>query len=140
MLMVATAAFWRLSSSIESSITVAHTMPALLPLTSAQVHLISIMLWHERISFLTSHNKFVPALELAMSFYEESGLAAVGMPKSRSDRRKVSGGGAELMVTVVKNMVIVPHSLIFTAHTFTAHTCASHTCAVRLSCRRREQS
>jgi hypothetical protein len=56
------------------------------------VHLISIMLWHERISFLTSHNKFVPALELAMSFYEESGLAAVGMPKSRAERRKVSSG------------------------------------------------
>jgi hypothetical protein len=60
--------------------------------THTQVHLISIMLGHERIRVRTSHNKFVHALELAMSFYEESGLAAVGMPKSRAERRKVSSG------------------------------------------------
>ena len=54
------------------------------------VHLINIMTWQERISFLTSQNKFVPALELAMSFHEDKALAVAAMPKGRQQRKGVT--------------------------------------------------
>lgn len=75
------------------------------------------MLWHERISFLTSHNKFVPALELAMSFYEDNALAVAGMPKQRADRKKLTRAKLiellqsyvlELRVSVMLHCCVLP--------------------------------
>eukprot|EP00041_Stephanoeca_diplocostata_P020693 m.467924 g.467924 ORF g.467924 m.467924 type:complete len:1504 (-) comp21642_c1_seq29:5786-10297(-) len=53
------------------------------------VHLINIMKWRERVQFLTTQNKFVPGLELAMAMHDDTALAVVGMPKSRAERKKV---------------------------------------------------
>lgn len=39
------------------------------------VHLINIMKWRERVQFLTSQNKFVPGLELAMAMHDDTALA-----------------------------------------------------------------
>eukprot|EP00040_Diaphanoeca_grandis_P035956 m.227446 g.227446 ORF g.227446 m.227446 type:complete len:1426 (-) comp33521_c0_seq2:201-4478(-) len=53
------------------------------------VHLLNILTWQERITFLTSQNKFVAALELAFSFYEDKALAVAAMPKSKQQRKTV---------------------------------------------------
>lgn len=72
------------------------------------------MLWHERISFLTSHNKFVPALELAMSFYEDTALAVAGMPKQRVERTKLTRAKLiELLQSSVPIPFIEPLLCIF---------------------------
>lgn len=59
----------------------------LLGMTS--VTLVNIMKWHERIAFLTGQNKFVEAIELTMTFYNEKALAAVGLAKDPVRRKEV---------------------------------------------------